>query len=405
MNLVVQKYGGSSVATIDHIKKVASKIVKKVSEGFKVVVVVSAMGNTTNDLIALADQVSSKPGPREMDMLLATGEQVSAALLAMALEDQGVSAKSFNSFQIEVLTTGSYRDAKIVDLDLTRLRKELEDNSVAVITGFQGISESGDITTLGRGGSDTSAIALAAKLKVRCEIYSDVDGIYTCDPRVVPEAQKLDYVVYDEMLEMAALGAKVLHSRGVEIAKKYEVELYCGSTFSEREGTLIVNSLPEWIEQPVVTGIAVDINQMRITLEGLPDGVDLLTRLFRGLADDGVNVDMISTVSAGDHVSVTFSVVSGHLEIVKKAVSRSLQGVDGWSILDNDAVAKVSAVGVGMKASAGVAARFFSALESAGVSVLGTTTSEIKISVLVPRGQATQAAKSLVAEFDRKDSD
>ncbi|EFC91310.1 aspartate kinase [Dethiosulfovibrio peptidovorans DSM 11002] len=403
MALVVQKYGGSSVATAGHIKAVARKIVDRVARGDRLAVVVSAMGDTTDDLISLAEQVSSSPSPREMDMLLSTGEQASAALLAMALHDMKVSALSLNAFQLGIETTGRFRDARIVDLDLSRLRHRLEDVQVVVITGFQGISPDGDVTTLGRGGSDTSAIAVAAKLGVPCEIYSDVAGIYACDPRVVPEAKKLDYVVYDEMLEMAALGARVLHSRGVEIAKKYKVDLYCGSTFSDEEGTRIVNTLPEWLEQPVVTGIAVDMDQMKVTLEGLPDGVDLLTRLFGCLAADGVNVDMISTVSAGERTSITFSVVSGHICQVRDSVRESLEGIDGWSLSDDSTVAKVSAVGVGMKTSSGVAARFFSALDGAEVSVLGTTTSEIKISVLVPRDQAGDAAKALVAEFDRRE--
>lgn len=404
MALVVQKYGGSSVATADHIKAVAAKVARRVSDGDRLAVVVSAMGDTTDDLIALAGTVASTPSPREMDMLLSTGEQTSAALLAMALQDMGISAVSLNAFQLGISTDGRYSDARIVDLDLTRLKERLRTAHVAVITGFQGISPDGDITTLGRGGSDTSAIAIAAKLEVRCEIYSDVEGIYTCDPRMVPEAKKLTYVVYDEMLEMAAMGAKVLHSRGVEIAKKYEVELYCGSTFSDKEGTMVVSALPEWLEQPVVTGIAVDMDQMKVTVEDLPDGVDLLTRLFGCLAADGVNVDMISTVSAGGRTSITFSVVSGHICQVRTSVKQSLEGIEGWTLSDDEAVAKVSAVGVGMKTSSGVAARFFSALDGAEVEVLCTTTSEIKISVLVPREQATAAAKALVSEFDRKES-
>lgn len=405
MALVVQKYGGSSVATADHIKAVASKVANRVRSGDRLAVVVSAMGKTTNNLIALAGQISAVPNPREMDMLLSTGEQTSAALLAMALQDMGVSAVSLNAFQLGLSTDGKYCDARIVDLDLTRLEERLESAEVVVITGFQGISSHGDITTLGRGGSDTTAIAIAAKLGVPCEIYSDVEGIYSCDPKLVPEAKKLSYVIYDEILEMAAMGAKVLHSRGVEIAKKYQVELYCGSTFSEKEGTKVVSTLPEWLEQPVVTGIAVDMDQMKVTLEGLPDGVDLLTRLFGCLAADGVNVDMISTVSAGGKTFITFSVVSGHIGQVRTSVRQSLEGIEGWTLSDDEAVAKVSAVGVGMKTSYGVAARFFSALDGAEVAVLCTTTSEIKISVLVPRDQAPQAAKALVLEFDRKETD
>ncbi|PIE54667.1 MAG: aspartate kinase [Dethiosulfovibrio peptidovorans] len=405
MGLVVQKYGGSSVATADHIRQVARRVADRVVQGDRLAVVVSAMGKTTDALIAMANSVCAAPSPREMDALLATGEQASAALLSMALQDLGFSAVSLNAFQLGLQTTERHCDARVVDLDLSRLQEAHETVQVVVITGFQGLSPQGDLTTLGRGGSDTSAIAVAAKLQVPCEIYSDVEGIYSCDPRIAPDALKLPYVVYDEMLEMAALGAKVLHARGVEIAKKYGVEIYCGSSFTEREGTRVVKALPEWMEQPVVTGIAVDMDQMKVTIQGLDDGVEVLSRLFGGLAEDGVNVDMISTVSADGKNAITFSVVSGHIGLVRSSVRQGLSGIDGWSLSDDETVAKVSAVGVGMKTSFGVASRFYSALDRAGVPVLGTTTSEIKISVLVPRDRAGEAARALVAEFDRGQRD
>jgi aspartate kinase len=313
MNVVVQKYGGTSVATPERIKNVAQRIKKKVDEGYKVVVVVSAMGKTTDNLIKLAKEISPRPDSRELDMLLATGEQVSAALLSMALKDLGVKAKSLNAFQVKIKTTPHHTSARIVDIDDSVIWENLKNYDVLVVTGFQGVNEHGDLTTLGRGGSDTSAVALAAKLRVPCEIYSDVDGIYTCDPRVHPRAKKLAYITYDEALELTALGAKVLHSRSVEIAKKYGIPIYCASSFTEEEGTM---------------------------------------------------------------------------------------DVEGWKSTYEGGFAKLSIVGVGMRTSPGVAARFFEALERAGVTPELVTTSEIKISCLVPEEKAEEALKSVIEEFE-----
>ena len=397
--MIVQKYGGSSVATAEKIHNVADRIKKRVLEGEKLIVVVSAMGKTTNHLVELAREISSEPDPREMDMLLATGEQVSAALLTMALHELGVRAVSYNAFHLELLTTGEYSNARIMDMNIERLERQLEEVEVTVVTGFQGVSPEGNLTTLGRGGSDTSAVAIAAKLGVPCEIYSDVAGIYTCDPKIHPEAKKLEYITYDEMLELAAQGAKVLHSRAVEIAKKYSVDLYCASTFSDERGTYVVNNLPEWLEQPVVTGVTMDSNQMKVTMNYIPNDIQLMSKLFTALAEKSVNVDMISTVNENGHSHLTFTVVAGNIRTVKEIVDQVLDGVDGWEFNEDSGVTKISAVGVGMRSSAGVAARFFSALGKEKVKVLATTTSEIKISALVPKEEAGRAMKELIDEF------
>ena len=272
---------------------------------------------------------------------------------------------------------------------------------MVVVTGFQGVTDEGDLTTLGRGGSDTSAIALAAALGCPCEIYSDVAGVYACDPRIVPSAKKLEYITYEEMLELASSGAKVLHSRGVEIADKQEVELYCGSTFSDERGTKIVKKLPEWLEQPVVTGVAL-AEQIKVNLRGLPEDVTLYTRVFNELAGRGINLDMISIVSENGKAAITFSVVSGDMENLRPALSAALPGAD-WTVSVDDSVSKVSAIGVGMQSASGVAGRFFGTLAARNIAVLGTTTSEIKIAVLVPRDQGHAAVDALMTEFGLKD--
>ena len=397
--MIVQKYGGSSVATAEKIRGVAERIRQRVDGGEKLVVVVSAMGKTTNSLIALAEQVSPEPSPRELDMLLATGEQVTSALLAMALCDMGIPALSYNAFQLGLTTTGSFNNARIMDLNLSRLRMQLERRSVLVVTGFQGITPEGDVTTLGRGGSDTSAVAIAAKCGCPCEIYSDVPGVFTCDPNRVPGARKLDYITYDEMLELSSLGAKVLHSRAVEIAKKYSVDLYCGSTFSDERGTCVVNSLPEWLEQPVVSGVTADSNQMRVNISRLPRSMEALGALFTGLAEQGVNVDMISTVNENGYSHLTFTVVDATEKAVLRTVRDVLAPWEGWTVSEDRNVVKVSAVGVGMKSAPGVAARFISALSRKGIAMLGTTTSEIKISALVATEDGDKALRALVEEF------
>jgi len=398
--LIVQKYGGSSVATPEKIKKIAEKIKKTVESGEKVCVVVSAMGKTTDELIALAKRVSDSPKPRELDMLMSTGEQVTAALLSIALNDIGVPAVSFNAFQLEMITTSDFNNARIIDINAERLLDEFKANDVIVVTGFQGITDLKDITTLGRGGSDTSAVAIAAKLNVKCEIYSDVAGVFACDPKIIPSAKKHEYITYDELMELASMGAKVVHSRAVEIAKKFNVALYCASTFSDERGTYVVNALPEWLEQPVVMGVTMDKNQRKFTISPMPGGQRAQVHLFEALASNNINLDMISIVKDNGYTYLTFTVVEGASERVREVVEEVLSKYGEYRLIEDDEVAKITAVGVGMESSPGVAARFFAALDKEGIMLLGTSTSEIKISTLVPKYDAERAVRAVAEEFN-----
>lgn len=399
--LVVQKYGGSSVATAEKIRGVARKIKDRAAAGEKLAVVVSAMGKTTDGLIALAREVAPNPSAREMDMLLTTGEQISAALLSMALNGLGVPAISHNAFQLGIVTSGNYSNARIQDIDLSQLKRDLERCDVVVITGFQGVTPEGELTTLGRGGSDTSAVAIAAKAGARCEIYSDVPGIFTCDPNKVPGARKLDCITYDEMLELAALGAKVLHMRAVELAQRYGVELYCASTFSDERGTRVVKELPEWMEHPAVTGVTVTRSQTKFVVKRIPGNGDVISGLFQALAARGANIDMISMVRDEGLSFLTFTVLDGDTDRIVKAISDYMEehGLKGWEVEPGVPVAKVSAVGNGMNASTGVAGRLFAALRSRNISILGISTSEINISVLVEGTSADAAVEVLAREF------
>jgi aspartate kinase len=399
MSLIVQKYGGSSVATPEKIKKIAEKIKKTVESGEKVCVVVSAMGKTTDELIALAKKVSDSPKPRELDMLLSTGEQVTAALLSIALNDIGVPSVSFNAFQLEMTTTSDFNNARIIDINAERLLDEFQTNDVIVVTGFQGITNLKDITTLGRGGSDTSAVAIAAKLNTKCEIYSDVAGVFACDPKIIPSAKKQEYITYEELMELASMGAKVVHSRAVEIAKKFKVELYCASTFSDEGGTFVVDCLPEWLEQPVVMGVTMDKNQRKFTISPMSGGQRAQVHLFEMLASNNINLDMISIVKDNGDTYLTFTVVEGASERVREVVEEVLSQYGEHRLIEDDEVAKVTAVGVGMESSPGVAARFFAALDKEDISLLGTSTSEIKISTLVPKYDAEKAVRVVAREF------
>jgi aspartate kinase len=395
MNIIVQKFGGSSVADTDKIKRIAEKIRKRVLQGNKLVVVVSAMGKTTDNLLKLAKEISAKPEPRELDMLLTTGEQISISLLAIALNEVKIKSKSLNAFQAEIMTTGDFNEARIKNIKSQKIFDLLEEFDVITIAGFQGVNEEGDLTTLGRGGSDTSAVALAAALHAPCEIYSDVDGIYTCDPRLHPTAKKLKYVTYDEMLEMASLGAKVLHSRSVEIAKKFEITLYCAATFSEEEGTYIVK---ENIEQPVVTGLSVMDNQTQVTLSRLPEDYTLIHKIFHNVAEEGLNVDMISVIDDDDSLTISFTIIDESKEDVESALHHSLKDLEKWHITYHPGYSKLSIVGVGMRSSSGVASKFFGALQQIPIKLV--TTSEIKISCLVETSFKLQAIESLTKAFD-----
>jgi aspartate kinase len=394
MKIIVQKYGGSSVADAEKIKAVAVKISKKIIGKAKLVVVVSAMGKTTDNLIKLAKEVSKKSVPRELDMLLTTGEQVSASLLAMALNDIGIKSKSLNAFQAKIMTTGDYMQARIKNLKSKRINDLLKENDALIVTGFQGITEDGEITTLGRGGSDTSAVALAAALNAKCEIYSDVAGIYTTDPRLHPAAKKLKYITYDEMLEMSSLGAKVLHSRSVEIAKKFGITIYCGSTFSDEEGSYVMKNN---IEQPIVSGLSVMDHQTQVTLSNLPMDNNLVQQIFEKVAREGLNVDMISVI-CNSGLNISFTIVEEKKSHVAKALSLILKDMKGFNLHYKSGYSKISIVGIGMKSSSGVASKFFKALEKVPLSLV--TTSEIKISCLVEEKFKEKAIKALVTEFE-----
>ncbi len=394
MKIIVQKYGGSSVADAEKIKGVAKRIAKKIKEKVKLVVVVSAMGKTTDNLIKLSKEVAKNIIPRELDMLLTTGEQVSASLLSMALNDIGIKSKSLNAFQAEIMTTGDFTQARIKNLKTKKIKKLLEDNDAIIVTGFQGITEEGEITTLGRGGSDTSAVALAAALDAKCEIYSDVAGIYTTDPRIHPAAKKIKNITYDEMLEMSSLGAKVLHSRSVEIAKKFGITIYCGSTFSDEEGSYVMKKN---IEEPVVTGLSVMDNQTQVTLSNLPLDYNLVQKIFNRVAKEGLNIDMISVIS-NEGLNISFTIIEEKKSHVEKALSQILKDMKGFNINYNSGFSKISIVGIGMKSSSGVASKFFKSLE--GVPIKLVTTSEIKISCLVEEKYKDKAVKALVNMFE-----
>jgi aspartate kinase len=395
MNIIVQKYGGSSVADTDKIKKIAEKISKRVNEKLKLVIVVSAMGKTTDNLIKMSKEISANPEPRELDMLLTTGEQVSISLLSIALNEIGVKSVSLNAFQAEILTTNDFNEARIIDIKTDKIHSLFEENDVIIVAGFQGITNEGDVTTLGRGGSDTSAVAIAAALKAKCEIYSDVDGIYTVDPRLHPKAKKLKYVAYDEMLEMASLGAKVLHSRSVEIAKKYGITLYCAATFSNEEGSYVME---ENIEQPLVTGLSVMDNQTQVVITNLPVDYTFVNKIFQSAANENLNIDMISVIGNGSSLNISFTIIDDKKAKIDEALARLSKDYGEYNVHYYSGFSKISVVGVGMRSSSGVAAKFFKAM--GGIPVKLVTTSEIKISALVEEAHKLEAVKSLTDIFE-----
>ncbi len=411
VQVAVRKYGGSSVADNEKIVAIAEKIKKSCEDGFKLVVVVSARGKTTDGLVDLARQISKEPDPRELDMLLSTGEQISASLLAMCLNGMGVKSVSVNGFQLKIKTDGEYNTARIVNIDGDKLNSYLDNNDAVIVTGFQGVTEDDEITTLGRGGSDTSAVAIAAVLGVECEIYSDVPGIFSIDPRVYPQARKWKSVAYDEMLEMSSLGAKVLHSRSVEIAKKFGIKILCASTFSEEEGTYVTT---ENIESPVVTGLSIMENQAQVTLYGLPLDYSMRHKVFEVASKKNWNVDMISLIQLENSLDVSFSITDMKNGINGENIEEMLMGeifgiktgmnMSGephkTGIRYRSGFVKVSVVGLGMKNETGVAARFFKVLGENRIPVKMVTTSEIKISILLKKEYLNQTVKCLAGEFE-----
>jgi aspartate kinase len=396
LNIVVQKYGGSSVADPEKIRNVASRIAIKVNKGYKVIIVVSAMGKSTDGLINLAKQVSANPDPRELDMLLSTGEQVSVSLLSMALNDLGLRSKSLNAFQAGIRTTDNFNEAKILNFDSEKILGLLEELDTLVVTGFQGVTDEGEMTTLGRGGSDTSAVAMAASLKVDCEIFSDVAGIYTIDPRLYPAAKKIKFIAYDEMLEMASLGAKVLHSRSVEIAKKFDIKIYCGSSFIDEEGSYVVNE-DIIIEEPVVTGCSIVENETQVYIKNLPVDYKLVQSVFEKTATEGLNVDMISIINTGDNLVVSFTIVESKRKQLEDALDNLFKDMDTYEVKFYKGFIKLSVVGIGMRSGIGVASTFFKALEDIPIRLV--TTSEIKISCLIESKYKQKAVDAIVKEF------
>lgn len=402
MALIVQKYGGTSVANTERIKAVAERVVATARQGNKVIVVVSAMSGETDKLVGFAHEITERPDEREMDLLLSSGERITSALTAMAIQKLGHGSMSFTGRQVGIRTDSSHTKAMIESIDAGRLTAALDEGKIPVVAGFQGIDEFSDVTTLGRGGSDTTAVAIAAALEADlCEIYTDVEGVYTADPRIVPDARKMDRVYYDEMLEMASLGAKVLHGRSVEFAKKYNVPLVVRSSFNQAPGTLVTKE-DGGMEKVVITGITHDKNQTRITLRGVPDRPGIAARIFNAIAKANLNVDMIvQNISSADSATdLSFTVSKAEadraFEITEK-ISEEL-GSKGVSI--NKEVAKVSIVGVGMQSHFGVAAQMFETLSKEGINIKMISTSEIKISCIIDVKHMEAAVKALHESFN-----
>ena len=388
MSLIVQKFGGSSVADAESIKRVAKRIVETRKAGNEVVVAVSAMGDTTDELIDLAHEVAPIPEPRELDMLLTTGERISMALLAMAIKSMGYEARSYTGSQAGMITDSRHGSARIVDVTPGRVREALDDGAIAIVAGFQGFNrDSRDITTLGRGGSDTTAVALAAALKADvCEIYTDVDGVFTADPRVVPKAHKIEHVTSEEMLELAAAGAKVLYIRAVEYARRHGVTLHVRSSFNNNEGTWVVNgNRGETMEEPIITGVAGDLSEAKITVVGVPDVPGKAAEIFTIVAQTGANIDMIVqnvSAAATGVTDISFTLPKAEGEKVLTALRVAQEGAGFESLQYDDQIGKLSVVGAGMRTSAGVSAQLFTSLSDAGINIEMISTSEIRISVV-----------------------
>ncbi len=414
MGIVVQKYGGSSVADAEAIKRVARRIVETKKAGNEVVVVVSAMGDTTDELIDLANEVSPLPPARELDMLLTAGERISMAVLAMAIQNLGHEARSFTGSQAGVITDAEHGKAKIIDVTPGRIQAAIDEDAIAIVAGFQGVSQTTkDITTLGRGGSDTTAVALAVALRADvCEIYSDVDGIFTADPRIEPRARKIPRISYEETLEMAAQGAKILHLRCVEYARRYDMPIHVRSSFSEKEGTWVTSAdkvgaedvtQENDMEAAIITGVAHDRSQAKITVVGVPDKPGEAAAIFRAIADAQINIDMIVqnvSAAATSLTDVSFTLPRGEGQTAMAALARLQDSIGFESLQYDDSVGKVSIVGAGMSSAPGISARFFEALSDAGVNIEMISTSEIRVSVVVSEIQVQDAVRAAHDAFD-----
>ena len=401
MSIIVKKFGGTSVGDTTKIKNVAKRIVGTIEKGNQVVVAVSAMGGTTDKLVALAHEVSPSPLERELDMLLSTGEQVSIALLAMAVSDLGYEAISLTGNQVGILTDGFYSNARIVSINNQRILDELKMGKVVILAGFQGVTIDGEITTLGRGASDTTAVAIAASLNAdRCEIYTDVDGIYTADPRIVKSARKLDQITHDEMLEMAGLGAKVLHSRSVELAKKFQVPLMVRSSFHEGDGTIIVKE-SEIMEQVVVSGVTSNKDQAKISLIGIEDKPGVAAEIFNIVAEQHINIDMIiQNVGRDGTTDLSFTVPEKDLSKAVKVIQDLSDQIKIATLETDSDISKVSVVGIGMVSHVGIASKMFSALAEQNINIQMISTSEIKISCVIDQTQTDKAVEVIHDSFD-----
>ncbi len=397
--LIVKKFGGSSVANKERVFNVANRIIEDYDKGNNVVVVLSAQGDTTDDMVAKARDYTSAPSRREMDMLLTTGEQISVSLMAMALHELGYNAISLNASQVGMYTTSAYGNARLKNISSERINEELGRRNIVLVTGFQGINRYEDVTTLGRGGSDTTAVALAASLNAdKCEIYTDVDGVYTADPRVVKTAKKLEEITYDEMLELASLGAKVLHNRSVEMAKKYGVELVVRSSLTRAEGTVVKEECT--VEKMLVSGVAADKDVARIAVIGIGDEPGRAFKLFNLLSKENVNVDIILQSIGHDNTKdISFTVSIEDAQLAVDTINKHKEALSFQDVSMDDHIAKVSLVGAGMQSNAGVASKMFEALYDAGINIKMISTSEIKISVLIDQRYVDEAVNAIHEEF------
>jgi aspartate kinase len=402
MALIVQKYGGTSVGTIERILAIAEKVKRHHDQGNQVVVVVSAMSGETNRLIALASEIDESNDPREMDVLVSTGEQVTIALLSMALQKLGCPARSYTGGQVHILTDSAYSKARIRDIDGARVKADLDGGRVVVIAGFQGVDEHGSITTLGRGGSDTTAVAMAAALKAdECQIYTDVDGVYTTDPRVVSNARRLERITFEEMLEMASLGSKVLQIRAVEFAGKYNVPLRVLSSFEEGEGTLITFE-EESMEQAKISGIAFNRDEAKLTILGVPDQPGIAYKILGPISNQNIEVDMIvQNISADTNTTdFTFTINRGDFKLAKEVLQKTSEAMGAREVVGDDKIVKISLVGVGMRSHAGIASKMFAALANEGINIRMISTSEIKISVVVDEKYLELGVRALHDAFE-----
>ena len=398
--LIVQKFGGSSVANVERVQNVARRVANYRKKGYDLVVVVSALGDTTDELIELAHQINTEPSEREMDMLLATGEQISVALLAMAIHKLGFEAISFTGAQVGIITDTSHTRARIIKINADKIKEELKKGRIVIVAGFQGVTLNQDITTLGRGGSDLTAVALAKELQAdKCEIYTDVQGIYTTDPRIEPKAKKIKEITYDEMLEMASLGAQVMQARSIEVAKKFDVSIHVRSSFNDMTGTMITKEAKR-MEDVVVSGVTVNKSEAKITVCNVPDRPGIAARIFKELSSSGVNVDMIvQNVSHIRQTDISFTVSKADVQKTMRITKKVAKSIQSGEVLDDQDIARVAVVGVGMKSHPGVAAKMFDVLAKNKINIEMISTSDISISCIIKKKFAEVAVRALHAKF------